>query len=48
MFIGAFAGAALFLHVGTGLPLLIAAVAVAGAAVVFRLSRAPALLDTAH
>jgi uncharacterized membrane protein YoaK (UPF0700 family) len=48
MFIGAFAGAALFLHVGTGLPLLIAAAAVAGAAVVFRLSRAPALLDTAH
>jgi uncharacterized membrane protein YoaK (UPF0700 family) len=48
MLIGAFAGAALYLHLGAGLPLLIAAVAVAGAAVAFRLSRAPALLDTAH
>jgi uncharacterized membrane protein YoaK (UPF0700 family) len=45
MLIGAVAGAALYLHVGAGLPLVIAAVAAAGAAVAFRLSRASALLD---
>lgn len=47
MLIGAFAGAALYLHVGAGLPLVIAATGAAGIAVAFRLSRAPALLDTA-
>ncbi len=45
MLIGAFAGAALYLHAGAGLPLVIAATAAAGTAVAFRLSRAPAQLD---
>jgi uncharacterized membrane protein YoaK (UPF0700 family) len=48
MLIGAFAGAALYLHIGPGLPLVIAAVAVAAAVVAFRLSRAPGLLDAAR
>lgn len=45
MLIGAVTGAALYLHLGPGLPLLIAAVAAAGAAVSFRLSPAPGLLN---
>ena len=48
MFIGAFAGAALYLHTGPGLPLVTAAVVVAGAVIAFRLSRAPGLLDAAR
>jgi uncharacterized membrane protein YoaK (UPF0700 family) len=45
MLIGAVTGAALYLHLGPGLPLLIAAVAAASAAVSFRLSPAPGLLN---
>jgi uncharacterized membrane protein YoaK (UPF0700 family) len=45
MLIGAVTGAALYLHLGPGLPLLIAAVAAAVAAVSFRLSPAPGLLN---
>jgi len=45
MLVGAFAGAALYLHIGPGLPLVIAAVAVAAAVTAFRLSSAPAMLD---
>ncbi len=45
MLIGAIAGAALYLHLGAGLPLAVAAVAAAGAATAFRLSSAPGLLD---
>jgi hypothetical protein len=48
MLIGAFAGAALYLHAGAGLPLVIAAVSAAGTAVAFRLSGAPAVLDAAR
>jgi uncharacterized membrane protein YoaK (UPF0700 family) len=48
MLIGAFAGAALYLHIGPGLPLVIAAAAAAGAALAFRLSGAPGLLDAAR
>jgi len=48
MLIGAFAGAALYLHAGAGLPLVIAAVSAAGTAVAFRLSHAPAVLDAAR
>ncbi|HXP19290.1 MAG TPA: YoaK family protein [Streptosporangiaceae bacterium] len=40
MLIGAIIGAALFLHKGPGLPLLISAVATAGTAITFRLSGA--------
>ncbi|MGD0687783.1 MAG: YoaK family protein, partial [Streptosporangiaceae bacterium] len=45
MLIGAFAGAALYLHIGPGMPLVIAAVVVAGAVTAFRLSSAPHMLD---
>ena len=48
MLIGAITGAALYLHIGPGLPLLIAAAAAAGAAVSFRLSPAPGLLNAAR
>jgi len=48
MLIGAIAGAALYLHLGAGLPLAVAAVAAAGAATAFRLSSAPGLLDAAR
>jgi uncharacterized membrane protein YoaK (UPF0700 family) len=48
MLIGAIAGAALYLHLGAGLPLTVAAVAAAGAATAFRLSSAPGLLDAAR
>jgi uncharacterized membrane protein YoaK (UPF0700 family) len=45
MLIGAVTGAALYLHQGAGLPLIIAAAAAAAAAVSFRLSPAPGLLN---
>ncbi len=45
MAVGAFIGAALYLHQGAALPLVIAAAATAGTAVVFRLSRGSAKLD---
>ncbi len=48
MLIGAIAGAALYLRLGAGLPLAVAAVAAAGAATAFRLSSAPGLLDAAR
>jgi uncharacterized membrane protein YoaK (UPF0700 family) len=48
MLIGAIAGAALYLHLGAGLPLAVAAVAAAAAGVAFRLSSAPALLNAAR
>ena len=48
MLIGAIAGAALYLHLGAGLPPAVAAVAAAGAATAFRLSSAPGLLDAAR
>jgi len=40
MLIGAVVGAALYLHEGAGLPLLLAAVATAGTALIFRISGA--------
>lgn len=42
---GAFAGAALYLHQGAGLPLVLAAAATAATAVIFRLSRESGKLD---
>jgi hypothetical protein len=40
MLIGAIIGAALYLHQGPGLPLLVSAAATAGTAIAFRLSGA--------
>jgi uncharacterized membrane protein YoaK (UPF0700 family) len=48
MLIGAFTGASLYLHLGAGLPLVIAAVAAAVAAVTFRLGPAPGMLNAAR
>ena len=48
MLIGAFTGASLYLHLGAGLPLVIAAAAAAVAAVTFRLGPAPGMLNAAR
>jgi len=45
MLAGAVIGAALYLHTGPGLPLLVAAMVTAGTAIVFRLSGASRVLD---